>query len=63
VRCWFERVRPAITDAVASTAAAEPFQKSDEIVGHASIVDKERQPPTFLHSRVPQKSAPPLTLC
>jgi hypothetical protein len=53
----------AVTDETTSRAAAEVFQKSDEIVGHASIVDKERQPPTVLHSRVPQKSAPPLTLC
>jgi len=31
-----------------STAAAELFQKSDEIVGHASIADTPRQAPTFL---------------
>jgi hypothetical protein len=31
-----------------STATAELFQKSDEIVGHASIADTPRQAPTFL---------------
>src|SRR5262249_39545901 len=33
IRCWFERVRPAVTDEFASPAVAELFQKSDEIVG------------------------------
>jgi hypothetical protein len=45
-----------------STAAAELFQKSDEIVGHARVADMPRQSPTFLHLRPVQESASALTL-
>src|SRR5262249_58096839 len=46
-----------------STAAAELFQKSDEIVGHASIADTPRQAPTFLRRPAARNLAPLLTLC
>ena len=62
MRCA-RQVRPAVTDDFASTAAAELLQKSDEIVGDASIADKARQSPTLLRARASQKFASPLTLC
>src|SRR5262249_34029044 len=43
IRCWFERVRPAVTDEFASPAVAELFQKSDEIVG--DVIDVRRVAP------------------
>ena len=51
MRCA-RQVRPAVTDDFASTAGAELLQKSDEIVGDASIADKARQSPTLSRARI-----------